>query len=89
MPFLATDMPPIAIASRSRSAFSPDLPIAMTMRPQLASSPAMAVLTSGELAIGERNPARRPVVLGAGHRDLDQLLGAFAVLHHLERQIEA
>src|SRR5690242_20937980 len=36
--------------SLSRSARSPDLPTAMTMRPQLASSPAIAVLTSGELA---------------------------------------
>ena len=34
----------------SRSARSPDLPTAMTIRPQLASSPAIAVLTSGELA---------------------------------------
>jgi hypothetical protein len=45
------------MASRSRSAASPDLPTAMTMRPQLASSPAIAVLTSGELAIAK--PMRR------------------------------
>ena len=44
-------MSPNQIASRSRSAGSPALPTAMTMRPQLASSPAIAVLTSGELAI--------------------------------------
>ena len=43
-------MPPIEMRSLSRSARSPDLPTAMTMRPQLASSPAIAVLTSGELA---------------------------------------
>ena len=36
--------------SRSRSAGSPALPTAMTIRPQLASSPAMAVFTSGEFA---------------------------------------
>ncbi len=36
---------------RSRSAAAPDLPTAMTTRPQFGSSPAIAVLTSGELAI--------------------------------------
>ena len=45
------------MVSRSRSIASPDLPTAMTMRPQLASSPAIAVLTSGELAIDR--PIRR------------------------------
>src|SRR5262249_57494880 len=44
-------MPPNQIESRSRSARSPALPTAITTRPQFASSPAMAVLTSGELAI--------------------------------------
>src|SRR5260370_910347 len=44
-------MPPNQIESRSRSARSPALPTAITTRPQLASSPAIAVLTSGELAI--------------------------------------
>src|SRR4051794_41940283 len=44
-------MPPNQIASLSRSAGSPALPTAMTTRPQLASSPAIAVLTSGEFAI--------------------------------------
>ena len=44
-------MSPKAMARRSRSAGSPALPTAITTRPQLASSPAMAVLTSGELAI--------------------------------------
>src|ERR1700729_719699 len=44
-------MPPNQIDSRSRSAGSPALPTAMTTLPQLASSPAIAVLTSGELAI--------------------------------------
>ena len=43
--------PPMAIASLSRSAFSPALPTAMTIRPQLASAPAMAVFTKGELAM--------------------------------------
>ena len=51
MPFFATVMPPILIFSLSRMAFSPALPMAMTTRPQLASSPAIAVFTSGELAI--------------------------------------
>src|SRR5271169_4706526 len=44
-------MPPNQIESLSRSAGSPALPTAMTTRPQLASSPAIAVFTSGELAI--------------------------------------
>jgi len=44
-------MSPNQIARRSRSAGSPALPTAMTTRPQFASSPATAVLTSGELAI--------------------------------------
>ena len=44
-------MGPNQIASRSRSAASPALPTAATTRPQLASSPATAVLTRGELAI--------------------------------------
>ena len=50
-------MSPNQIESRSRSAASPDLPTAMTTRPQLGSSPAMAVLTSGELAM--EKPMRR------------------------------
>src|SRR5450759_1781971 len=44
-------MPPNQIDSLSRSAGSPALPTAITTRPQLASSPAIAVFTSGELAI--------------------------------------
>jgi hypothetical protein len=42
---------PNQIDSLSRSAGSPALPTAITTRPQLASSPAIAVFTSGELAI--------------------------------------
>src|SRR5262245_41652380 len=45
-------MPLNQIASLSRSAGSPALPTAITTRPQLASSPAIAVFTSGEFAIG-------------------------------------
>src|SRR5437588_10318315 len=44
-------MPQNQIESLSRSAGSPALPTAITTRPQLASSPAIAVFTSGELAI--------------------------------------
>jgi His/Glu/Gln/Arg/opine family amino acid ABC transporter permease subunit len=43
--------PPKLIDNLSRSAGSPALPTAMTTRPQLASSPAIAVFTSGELAM--------------------------------------
>src|SRR4051812_10037708 len=44
-------MPLNEIESLSRSAGSPALPTAITTRPQLASSPAIAVFTSGEFAI--------------------------------------
>src|SRR5439155_675155 len=44
-------VPPMAMLRRSRSARSPALPTAITMRPQLASSPAIAVFTRGELAM--------------------------------------
>ncbi len=50
---------PNQIDSLSRSAASPALPTAMTTRPQLGSSPATAVLTSGELAIAKRDAPRR------------------------------
>src|SRR5216683_1685883 len=43
-------MPLKAIESLSRLAGSPALPTAITTRPQLASSPAIAVFTSGEFA---------------------------------------
>src|SRR4030081_3809778 len=43
-------MPLNEIASLSRLAGSPALPTAITTRPQLASSPAIAVFTSGEFA---------------------------------------
>ena len=51
MPFSATTWPPKEIFSLSRSAASPLLPTAITMRPQFASLPAIAVLTKGELAM--------------------------------------
>src|ERR1700712_4088280 len=44
-------MPLNEIESLSRSAGSPALPTAITTQPQLASSPAIAVFTSGEFAI--------------------------------------
>ena len=49
MPSAVTCSSPIQIAILSRSAAWPDLPTAMTRRPQLASSAASAVFTSGEL----------------------------------------
>src|SRR6266404_3757363 len=51
IPLWATLIPLNQIDKRSRSAGSPALPTAMTTRPQLASSPAIAVFTKGELAI--------------------------------------
>src|SRR5215468_375948 len=51
MPLWATLIPLNQIDKRSRSAGSPALPTAMTTRPQLASSPPIAVFTSGEFAI--------------------------------------
>src|SRR5262249_57566431 len=50
-PLWATRIPPNQIESRSRSAGSPALPTPMTTRPQLASSPAIAVFTRGEFPI--------------------------------------
>ena len=75
-PLRATTTPPILICSLSWSARSPDLPTASDDASPLASSPAMAVLTNGELAMA------RPIFRaargrgGAGHVDGDQLLRA-------------
>ena len=59
----------------------------MTTRPQLASSPAIAVLTSGELAIDMRDAARRLLRHRALDHDLDELARAFAVARHLFGEI--
>ena len=59
----------------------------MTMRPQLASSPAIAVLTSGELAIDMRDPPRRFLRLRPLDAHLDELPRALAVPDHLMREI--
>ena len=75
--------------SLSRSAGSPALPTAMTTRPQLASSPAMAVLTSGELAMLERDAVRAVVALRALHVDADELRRAFAVADDELRELQA
>ena len=48
----------------------------------------MAVFTSGELAIAMRDACAAVVVFRAGDVDLDQLAGALAVAHHLQREIE-
>src|SRR6202041_733709 len=71
-------MPLNEIESLSRSAGSPALPTAITTRPQLASSPAIAVFTSGEFATDIA--ILRP-------DDLDQLARAFAVPRHLLGEI--
>ena len=76
------------MSSLSRSAFSPALPTAMTMRPQLASSPAMAVLTSGELAIDSAMRLAALREAAPSTRDLDELARALAVAHHLLREVE-
>ena len=60
----------------------------MTTRPQLASPPAIAVLTSGELAIARPIRRAEASLAGAAHRDRDQLLRALAVAHHLLGQVE-
>ena len=73
--------------SRSRSAAAPDLPTAITIRPQFGSSPAIAVLTSGELAIGEPHLPGVRRGLRAAHPHLDELGRALAVAHHLLREI--
>ena len=60
----------------------------MITRPQLASPPAIAVLTRGELAIA--SPIRRAEasLAGTAHGDRDELLRALAVLHDLMREVE-
>ena len=80
-------MPLNQIDSRSRSAGSPALPTAMTTRPQLASSPAIAVLTSGELAIDSAMRRAEFFDPRALDDDLDQLARAFAVARHLLGEI--
>ena len=85
-PRCATRMSPNQIDSRSRSAGSPALPTAMTTRPQLASSPATAVLTSGELAIDSAMRLAERADFAPVTRDLDLLARALAVAHHLQRQ---
>ena len=80
-------MPLNEIESLSRLAGSPALPTAITTRPQLASSPAIAVFTSGELAI-DIAILRADVFGGrALDDDLDQLARAFAVARHLLGEI--
>ena len=83
----ALDAPPgrrrTQIERRSRSAGSPALPTAMTTRPQLASSPATAVFTSGEFAIDMAMRWAERVALGARDLDGDELAGALAVARDL------
>ena len=82
-------MPLNEIESLSRSAGSPALPTAITTRPQLASSPAIAVFTSGEFAIDMailRADALRRRALDV---DLDEFARALAVAHHLLRQVRS
>ena len=72
-------MPLNEIDSLSRLAGSPALPTAITTRPQLASSPAIAVFTSGEFAIDIAIRRAEILVVGALDDDLDQFARAFAV----------
>ena len=80
-------MPLNEIESLSRLAGSPALPTAITTRPQLASSPAIAVFTSGELAIDIAIFRADFFVRRALDDDLDQLARAFAVARHLFGEI--
>ena len=77
------------MARLSRSAGSPALPTAITIRPQLASSAASAVLTRGEL------PMARAIVLAdcrrrprPEHGHLDELGRSLAVADDLVGQVE-
>ena len=85
---MATRISPNQIASWSRSAGSPALPTAITTRPQLASSPATAVLTSGELAIDSAMRLAERAEVAPVDRHLDELARALAVAHHLLGEIE-
>ncbi len=88
LPGSATSSGPIQMVSASRSARSPALPTAITMRPQLASSAARAVFTSGELAMDKAMRFAAVSSLGTGHRDGHELGGALAVAHDLVGEIE-
>ena len=65
---------------------APALPTAMTMRPQFASSPAIAVFTSGEFAIARPIWARR-IISGPADINGDEFLLRLAVTDNLLRQI--
>jgi hypothetical protein len=60
----------------------------MTTRPQLASSPAIAVLTSGELATDSAIRFADAFDFAPVDPDLDELPRALAVAHHLMGEIE-
>ena len=59
----------------------------MTMRPQFGSSPAIAVLTSGELAMASATLPRVRVGAAPVTAHLDELGRPLAVAHHLMREV--
>ena len=65
---------------------TPALPAAERMRPQLGSEPAMAVFTSGELAMARAMRAAASSVGAPRHVDGDELLRALAVARDRLRQ---
>ena len=88
-PSKATRCSPNQIARRSRSAGSPALPTAITTRPQLASSPASAVFTSGEFPIESAIFRAEASDVRARDLDLDELRQSLAVARHLLGKVAA
>ena len=74
------------MSTRRGSNAAPAFPAAERMRPQFGSDPAMAVFTSGELAIAARDFLRRRIARRALHLDRHQLFRALAVADDLPRQ---
>ncbi len=65
---------------------APEYPAAHSTRPQFGSDPAIAVLTSGELAMARANLLRRDIARRALHFDRHQFPSALAVLSDLAGQ---
>ena len=79
-------MPPTEMAARRGSKATPARPAAASKRPQLASSPNSAVLTSMDVATVLAAVLASARVRQAAHLDLGDVIGAFAVGHHRARQ---
>ena len=69
-----TSMPAKVMSSARGSSAAPDLPTAMATRPQFASPPNNAVLTSGEFATARAARSASASLAAPPHRDRDELV---------------